>query len=78
MKNAFDARGNFKEWIQNDWESDDYIENSRRNSAVRKSAAEPTEEKPTAWHYLLAVIITLVSSPLFWIAIVALAFWIDR
>lgn len=78
MKNAFDARGNFGEWIQNDWESDDYIENSRRNSAVKKSAAEPTEEKPTAWHYLLAVIITLVSNPIFWIAIVALAFWIDK
>ena len=77
MKNAFDAQGNFSEWIQNDWESDDYIENSRRNSAARKSVQKSNEKTP-AWAYLLAVIITLVQNPLFWIAIVALAFWIDK
>lgn len=78
MKNAFDAQNNFGEWIQNDWESDDYIENSRRKPRVRKSAANSAEEKPKAWHYVVATIITLATSPIFWIAIVALAFWIER
>lgn len=30
MKNPFDPINNFDEWIQNDWESDDYIENHDR------------------------------------------------
>ncbi|MBR3397102.1 MAG: hypothetical protein IKG70_04535 [Lachnospiraceae bacterium] len=31
MKNPFDPINNFDEWIQNDWESDDFIENQNRS-----------------------------------------------
>ena len=79
MKNAFDAKGNFGDWIQNDWESDDYIENSnRRNPAPSYNRSTGAEEKPEALHWFLAILITLATSPLFWIAILVLGFWIEK
>ena len=71
MKNAFDAQANLNEWIQNDWESDDFIENSRGNSGKSNSGTNSAEAKPNAGHYLLAILYLLAVNPLVWIGIVA-------
>ncbi len=71
MKNAFDARANLNEWIQNDWESDDFIENSREKTNKSNSGADSAEDKPNAGHYLLAILYLLAVNPLVWIGIVA-------
>ncbi len=73
MKNVFDPQGNLDEWIQNDWESDDYIESQMEN----QTETEPTfenEEKAPAWAVILAIAIFLARSPIFWIVVFFLIF----
>lgn len=71
MKNAFDAQGNFQEWIQNDWESDDYIAKTNNRPREVKSDLKSSGEKSSAWAWVLAVLIYFLSNPLFWIILVA-------
>jgi hypothetical protein len=71
MKNAFDPQGNFSEWIQNDWESDDYIEHQKPQRNYRNSAPQ---EKTEAKYWILAILLYIVKSPLFWIAILVIGF----
>ena len=74
MKNPFDPVNNLDEWIQNDWESDDYIENQAGQSVPEEETWQESDESPgSAWAWILAVIITVIKSPLFWIVIVVLA-----
>ena len=71
IKNAFDPKGNFSEWIQNDWESDDFIEQQeKRNRSQPVTEPEQDGPPPKAWHGVLAVLITLLSNPLIWIVVV--------
>ena len=51
MKNPFDPINNFDEWIQNDWESDDFIENQDRNL--------PEDPSPGAGATIAALIIVI-------------------
>ena len=71
MKNTFDPQGNFSEWIQNDWESDDYIEHEKTQRNYRSSAPQ---EKTEAKYWILAILLYIVKSPLFWIAILVIGF----
>lgn len=74
MKNAFDPKGNFNEWIQNDWESDDYIENHGKSRPVQ-TQKKATEKKSEAGYWILAVLIYFGSNPLFWFVLVAAIIW---
>ncbi len=38
MKNVFDAHNNFDEWFENDWESDEYIKNTK--SSGKKNSGD--------------------------------------
>ena len=69
--NAFDPQGNFSEWIQNDWESDDYIEKPYNRSEESNSELKSAGEKSSAWAWVLAVLVYFLSNPLFWIILVA-------
>lgn len=75
MKNAFDAQANLNEWIQNDWESDDYINHEPKIDSKSKRKTERNNCIPKRKTYLsvlawtLAVVVTLCKSPLFWAAI---------
>ena len=69
--NTFDPQSNFSEWIQNDWESDDYIEKTYNRSEESKSELKSAGEESSAWAWVLAVLVYFLSNPLFWIILVA-------
>ena len=75
MLSTFDPRANLSDWIQDDWESDDYIETCNR-SAVSKSE-QKSDKKDSPWLWLLAIAIFFMKSPLFWFALVAIVFILD-
>ena len=82
MKNPFDPIHNHDEWIQNDWESDDFIEQQEIQSNMEQNYTEPShqdsDKKDPWWLWPLTIIIFLMKSPIFWIGIIILIFWIDR
>ena len=77
MANTFNPQKNLDGWIQDDWESDDYGEN-RRSDFRRSVSEQKTEEKDSGWLWALAIALYVLKSPLFWIGILVLGFWIDR
>ena len=74
MKDLFNPQTNLDEWVMTDWEVEDYIENSNQCSAVPNSE-QKTNEKNSAWRILLAVLLSIIKSPLFWFAILAIGLW---
>lgn len=65
------------EWIQNDWESDDYIEQEARREAERQKTTVEEDRVPeengqgkgisNGAAIFLAIVITIAKSPVFWI-----------
>lgn len=74
--NTFNPQKNLNEWIQNDWESDDYIEKGRGKTEVSRSA-QKTEEHTSAGEWILAALIYLAIHPIFWIALIVIALIVD-
>ena len=72
---TFNPQENLSDWVQDDWESDDFIETCNR-SAVNKFE-QKSDEKDSPWLWLLAIAVFFMKSPLFWIALVAIALIID-
>lgn len=65
----------FDEWIQNDWESDDYIEQESMRETTKQETVP--EGEWTASKRILAVLLILfkiAQNPIFWIIILILIF----
>ena len=71
MAGTFNPQKDLNSWIQDDWESDDYIEKSRSKSRSYVSQ-EKTEEKSSGWIWALAIAVYILKSPLFWIAVLGI------
>ncbi len=70
---TFNPQENLSDWIQDDWESDDYIETT--SNIPRKNIQETkSKQKDSAWLWVLAVMLYFIKSPLFWIAVLIIGF----
>lgn len=71
---TFNPQENLSEWIQNDWESDDYIEGASSRSQA-KFQEKSNNEKMSVWLWILAAILYFIKSPMFWIAVLVIGLW---